>query len=87
MPLMLAIKKGEDFFVGNRRFVLSTITPNEVVFGMDGDEVTVGVDWMSPCDGVKLAIAKIGQGGLRSAKVAVDAPDFRVLRGKLYRDE
>lgn len=88
MPLILTLKRGEDFFVGDRRVVLSTITPTGVVLEMDGaGEVPVGLDWLCAGVGIHFAVGKIGLGGLRTAKIKVDAPDFRVLRGKLYRDE
>lgn len=85
MTLLVTIKKGEDFFVDDRRFVLSVITPQELIVLSDDRAFIVGRDWEDVGGGVKLAVDRIGTVELRTAKVAITAPGKKVLRGKLYK--
>lgn len=87
MPLVLTLKKGDDFFVGDRRFLLTSITRDDVVLDVSGyGEVTVGANWDDAVEGIHLAVNKIGSRELSTAKLAIDAPGHKILRGKLYRE-
>lgn len=84
MPLTLTFKKGEDFYVGDRHYILSAITPNEVVFETPNWDFVVGFEGAEVAKGIHIIPKKIS-GGLLTAKISINAPDYRILRGKLYR--
>lgn len=85
MPLTITLKKNEDFYVGDQQVVLQTITPNELIFMSGTSEFIVGVGEHFDVHGARVAPRKIGQ-ELSYAKVSIEAPEYKVLRGKLYRE-
>lgn len=89
MALVISVKKGGDFFVGDDRFVLTEIiNPKEVLLCKEnGDVVHVtGQLWSELLPGVKVQAGTPGNFSSRKVvRLAIDAPGVFISRGELYR--
>lgn len=90
MPLVLALRKGHDFFVGDHRVVVSDIkSAYEAVLRFeDGSLVTVNdTNQAEIHPGVKVMVGTPKNQNQRSIiKLLLDGPGQRILRGDLYRE-
>lgn len=89
MALVLSVRGGDDFFIGDRQFVVTTITAHHVHFGimdcLTGKEYVI-TDARSEevLDDVFLAAGKRQQ--MSFARAIIAAPDdVLILRGDNYR--
>ena len=91
MPLILSMKEGEDFYVGDIRVVVKTI--------YDQDHFLIGVEEVSYVEydvlddkAVEILPDVMVSAGNRAhsgvARVAISAPlDHTILRGRKYREQ
>lgn len=90
MALTLTLREGHDFYVGDQRFMIAdVITP--MVFSVEdsfGLKHSVNSeDWVDVGSGVKLCSGIPRKQEGRVVRLLVEAPDFKVLRGDLYREK
>jgi hypothetical protein len=93
MPLTLTLNEGHDFYVGDTQVEVATIFP-------DGEAVVVtpGVKdapsgftlnrhrWTDLFEGCRMRISESWKPkNLSRVRIQIDAPDFTVIRGGLYR--
>lgn len=91
MALVLSMRRGDDVYVGDRRFVVSAIE-NPYKFSLtsdDGNTLTIDyVRWV-PLPGFKdvyvIAGTPKSQYMPRAVSLVIDAPQVEVLRGPVYR--
>lgn len=89
MALTLTLREGHDFFVGDRRFVISEVmTPLNFVVS-DEDERRFMLDpddWADVGPNVRLSSGIPRKQDGKIVRVMIEAPGRKVLRGDLYRD-
>lgn len=86
MPLTLSMKTEEDFFVGDTRVILSHKTDHTTgIFYTPSGSVEVGQQqWVTILPGVTLRTSPARYMG-SNLRVEIEAPNYRVLRGSIYR--
>lgn len=88
MALVLSLRIGQDFYVGDSRVVVSWID-SPFRFGLkvgdEGSKVVTDADWITLMPGVRV-MAGIPKSQYQQSivAVAIDAPGKEVLRGALY---
>lgn len=89
MALVLSMRAGHDFYVGDRRVVVSWID-SPFRFGLkldDGGHISLTDDkWETVFPGVRMqAGIPRNQDATNLVRVVIDAPDIPIVRGSLYR--
>lgn len=87
MALALTLREGHDFYIGDRRFVVSDVsTPLDFVVSSMGESFRLdSEEWLSVGDGVDLAYGIPRKQDGKVVRLMVRAPGLKVLRGELYR--
>jgi hypothetical protein len=90
LPLVIERAAGEDFYVGQERFVVASIeSPTAFTLRRDVDGKMFHVVDGTPREiaaSIRISVGSRGQNAL--ARISIEAPrTIRVLRGELYRSQ
>lgn len=91
MSVTITVKLGDDFFIGDHRYILQEITQTKGGYTAEivGDDLwgyTVSIDeWVDILKGVQFKLSTKRPSHFSEAKIMIEAPAYKVLRGVLYR--
>ena len=88
MPLVIERSVGQDFYVGDKRFVVTAIDgANAFTVQREHDGEAFHVVLGTPREVAASVIVAVGTRGQNTlARISIEAPQsIRVLRGELYR--
>lgn len=88
MALILSLKEGDDFYVGDDQLIVSSVSNNGTCTIHRGQGVggyTIGTDWKAVAQGVRLSATLASKDLVGSIRVRIDAPGKPIVRGPSYR--
>lgn len=87
MPLVLAMKKGQDFYVGATRIVVTGITKRGFTAKIGETPHKITTYWREVFDGVHLSASIRHSGCGEVVRVMIDAPGLKIVRGALHHTD